>query len=222
MFNWLKKKEPSKEFQPRDLFFGDLPITEWAKDTSLQSEPHVSFIQAKKHLENRDNKSAIAALQKIIDMPNLASRHYLQAWHFLRGLGVNPPADKTKIVYGVVIEVGTEKGVDIVAAYSDFTARYLENIGSMIVWERPNQSLDAEIDALLKAGQEVCNKIGPWEGVRPPAPAMLNVRLNMLTPAGLHFGYGGFHTLSNDPMGKALLDSATQLRKKLFEMKNRS
>lgn len=218
MFNWLKKKEPIRQFEPRDLFFGDLPITEWAKDTSLQSEPHVSFIEARKHLEAKNNKSAIAALQKITGMPNLESRHYLQAWCFLRGLGVNPPTEISKTVYGVVIEVGTEMKVDIVAAYADFTARYLGKDGSLIVWERPNNYLDAEIDALLKAGQVACNQIGPWEGPRPPAPTIMNVRLNMLTPGGLNFGYGGFQTLSNDPMGKPLMDSATQLRTKMFEM----
>jgi len=43
--------------------------------------------------------------------------------------------------------------------------------------------------------------------------------LNMLTPSGLHFGYGGFETLSKEPMGKAIIDPATALMFRLTEKK---
>lgn len=215
MFNFLKKKETNKPIDARDLLFGDLPLSEWPKDPTLTMEPWVSFIQARQHVESRQNTQAIAALQKITEMPGLESRHYLQAWHFLRSLGVNPPADKAKTVYGVVVEVGMEKGADLLAAYLDHTARYLNYSGSGVIWEHPDDSLDVEMDALLKAGQDVANKIGPWEEPRPPAPTNGNVRLNMLTPSGLHFGYGGFDVLNNEPMGRALISPATQLMQKL-------
>ena len=95
-------------------------------------------------------------------MQNLEPRHYLQAWHFLRQLGVNPPDEKAKIVYGVVVEVGMEKGTDIVAAYADYTARYYNFSGAGVIWEG-DHSLDAEIEALIKAGQAVVKYIGPWD-----------------------------------------------------------
>jgi hypothetical protein len=41
----------------------------------------------------------------------------------------------------------------------------------------------------------------------------------MLTPSGLHFGYGGFQTLSEDPMGNAILSPATQLLQGLTSKK---
>jgi hypothetical protein len=88
-----------------------------------------------------------------------------------------------------------------------------------MIWERPDKSLDDEIESLLKAGQAVANQIGPWEQVRPAAPKTDNVRLNMLTPSGLHFGYGGFETLARDPMGKAIIDPATKLMVSLTEKK---
>jgi hypothetical protein len=40
-----------------------------------------------------DTKDAVAALAAVTVMPGLESRHYLQAWHFLRGLGQQPPGD---------------------------------------------------------------------------------------------------------------------------------
>jgi len=218
MFNWLKKKETNKPIHPRDIFFGDLPISEWPKDTTLQMEPWASFIQARKYIETKDKKSAIAIFQKITEMPSLESRHYLQAWHFLRQLGANPPADKAKIVYGVVVEVGMKNGADTVAAYTDYSARYLNYSGAGVIWERPDHSLDADIKALLDAGQAVANQIGPWDQERPAAPQAEHVRLNMLTPSGLHFGYGGFETLAKEPMGKAIIDPATKLMLSLTEL----
>lgn len=217
MFNWFKKEKP-RQFTIRDTLFGDMPLAEWVKDDDASAEPWVSFVKAGNFLEKGDKSSAAALLQKIAGTPGLESRHYLQAWHFLRQLGINPPADKAKIVYGVVVEVGMKSGADIVAAYADGTARYLNYSGAGVIWERPNDSLDAEIKALLDAGQAVANRIGPWEQARPAAPTEGNVRLNMLTPSGLHFGYGGFETLAKDPMGKAIIDPATQLMLKLTQL----
>lgn len=211
MFNFFKKKEQPRPANIRDTLFGDLPLSQWPDDSTLTTEPWGSFLQAKKHLDQKDQDSARDVLQKITDMPGLESRHYLQAWHFLRSLNVNPPSDKAKTVYGVVVEVALTGGVDTLAAYMDRTAYYLNYSGAGILWQHPDSSLDAEIDALLTAGQAVANVIGPWEQARPPAPQGNNVRLNMLTPSGLHFGYGPFQTLYNEPMGRAIIDPATRL-----------
>lgn len=218
MFNLFKKEQPAKPVAIRDTLFGDMPISEWPRDPKLDTESWVSFVKARKSLDSKDNASAIAALQQIIEMPGLEARHYLQAWHFLRQLGINPPPEKAKLVYGVVVEVGMKNGADIVAAYADRTARYLNYSGSGVIWERPNDSLDSEIETLLRAGQAVANQIGPWDHARPAAPRADHVRLNMLTPSGLHFGYGGFETLSKDPMGKAIIDPATKLMLSLTKM----
>ena len=216
MFNLFKKKEKPQPLTIRDTLFGDLPMSEWPSDSGMNAEPWISFIQARGYLDKRDKDSATAALKKITEMPELESRHYLQAWHFLRQLGVTAPADKAKIVYGVVVEVAVKGGADIVAAYTDHTARYLHHTGGGVIWERPDTSLDAEVEALLKAGQAVANVIGPWEKERPPAPQGDGVRLNMLTPSGLHFGYGAFKTLYEEPMGRSIIDPATQLMQGLI------
>jgi hypothetical protein len=216
MFNWFKKEKPQKSIEIRDTLFGDLPISEWPSNASLTMEPWISFVQVRGDLDKRERDSAITVLKKITDMQGLESRHYLQAWHFLRQLGVTPPAEKAKIVYGVVVEVAVQGGADLVAAYTDHTARYLHHTGGGVIWEHPDSSLDAEIDALLKAGQAIANVIGPWEQERPPAPQGGNVRLNMLTPSGLHFGYGAFKSLYEEPMGRSILDPATQLMQGLI------
>jgi hypothetical protein len=217
MFNWFKKGkgQAARSITVRDTLFGDLPFSEWPRDANLQAEPWATFIKARSYVEKHDKVSAIKELQKITEMPGLESRHYLQAWHFLRQLGVSPAPEKAKIVYGVVVEVGMQQGADTVAAYLDGTARYLHHMGGGVIWERPDSSLDEQIQALLAAGQKVAGYIGPWEQERPGAPENGNVRLNMLTPSGLHFGYGNFKTLYEEPMGNAILSPATRLLQEL-------
>lgn len=216
MFNWFKKEKPRSTVGMRDTLFGDMPVAEWPGDGDMNTEPWGSFVQARQHLDKRDKNSAIKIWKTITDTPGLESRHYLQAWHFLRQHSVNPPPERAKTVYGIVVEVALKGGADILAAYTDYTARYLNYSGAGVIWEHPDTSLDAEIEALLKAGQAVANVIGPWEQARPPAPQGDNVRLNMLTPSGLHFGYGAFKSLYEEPMGRSIIDPATRLMQSLI------
>ena len=151
--------------------------------------------------------------------PGLESRHYLQAWHFLRELGVDP-TDGGKQVLGVVVEVALPKGLDIVAAYADHTARYFNFSGAAVIWERPDESLDASIDDLLKNGQTVVAQISVWEEPRPAAPPAGEARINMLTPSGLHFGQAKMNLLANDDLGGAVISSATKLMQQLMAKAN--
>ena len=144
-------------------------------------------------------------------MPNLEPRHYLQAWHFLRQNGQPVPAAIAKQVYGVVIEVGMPKGLDLLAAYSDYAVRYYNFSGSGVVWEHPDTSLNALIDPLLEASKTVVDKIGPWDQPRPAPPKNGQARMNFLTPSGLHFGQASMEALARDPMAGRVIQSATQL-----------
>lgn len=198
----------------RDTLFGDLPIDVWGANEAAV-EPWLSFARARDAMARGDTKEAVAALAAVTVMPGLESRHSLQAWHFLRGLGQPPPVDVQKQVLGVVVEVSLDTGLDLVAGYADHTARYWNYSGSGVVWDRPDGSLDAAVDALLDAGRAVVVHIGPWEGPRRPPPQPDFVRLNMLTPLGICFGEGPFAALAEDPMGGRLLGAATHLMQRL-------
>ena len=204
----------------RDILFGDLPFSQWpnGSSTSVADEPWRSFISARDQLDSGNQESAKQTLRQILGMPDLESRHYLQAWHFLRQLGESPAEGDARQLYGVVVEVALDEGLDIVAAYADHTARYLNYSGAAIVWERPNESLDQAIDSLLSAGRMVAAQIGPWEGPRPPAPPKGQLRISMLVPSGLHFGQGPFEALSGDPLGGPVIAAAMQLMQSLITM----
>ena len=204
----------------RDVLFGDVPMSAWPSSASTE-EPWTSFVKAREQRSAGDVAASQKTLHRILEMPNLESRHYLQAWHFLKEMGEQPTEVQAKRLYGVVIEVGMDDGLDVLAAYADGTARYFNYSGAAVIWERPDDSLDALIETLLQLGQPVANAIGPWEGARPSPPDAGDVRINLLVPSGLHFGQGKFELLARDSMGGPLINAATELMQALIAKSER-
>jgi hypothetical protein len=197
----------------RDVLFGDLPLATWAS-LGPGAEPWQSFAAAQQAVEAGQPERAVDILHRIAETEGLESRHYAQAWHALRGL--EQPAEAGKQLFGVVIEVAMGEGQDIVVAYADRSARCYHHSGSAIVWERPDDSLDANIDALLDAGRDLMGRIGPWDAERPGPPRPGFARINLVTSTGLHFGEGPLNVLTQDPMGEPLLTAALNLMEGLF------
>jgi hypothetical protein len=208
----------------RDTLFGDETLARVVQTPSdLQlTEPWDSFRRARRLVEADDRQAAKQVMYQVLEMPQLESRIRLQAWHVLRELGEKPPQEKEKEMLGVVVEVGMPKGLDLLAAYADHRARYFNYSGAGILWERPDDSLDSAVDDLLTAGSAVVQEIKPWEQVRPPEPTKGNVRINLLTPSGLHIGQGPTEALNLDPMGGPILASSFRLMQKLMELKKKS
>jgi hypothetical protein len=120
------------------------------------------------------------------------------------------------MMLGAVIEVSMPSGLDLLAAYADHTARYFNYSGRAVIWEHPDESLDPLTDALLAAGARILQAIAPWPGPRPAAPPAGRVRINLLSPAGLHFGEGPMQVLGADPFAKPTFDAATILMQELI------
>ena len=59
----------------RDVLFGDLPISEWPKESNPSDEqPWSSFSEARNQLNSDRPQDAIHIYQRILDMPDLGSR----------------------------------------------------------------------------------------------------------------------------------------------------
>jgi hypothetical protein len=215
MANWLKKKSEGPDI--RDTLFGDMPLAVWAGQAQNNGEPWRGFARAKEYIEAGQPQQAIDELKEISETADFESRHYLQAWHSLNELGVSPPEHQSKEVYGVVVEVAMQGGLDIVAAYADHTARYFNFSGAAIIWENPDDSIINVVDALLDAGRNIIHNIGPWEGTRPPAPPNGQARINILTPSGLHFGQAPLNALANDGMAGPIINAASNLMQALIQ-----
>jgi hypothetical protein len=206
----------SKDDGVRETLFGDLPLEQWPPhDEPADDFPWSAFAQARIDLAAGDSASAAAAWRQVLDAPELESRHYLQAWQFLREAGEQPPDDISKEVLGVVAEVALRKGLDVLAVYGDRGVRYFNHAGGGVVVEEAEGSLAELVDELLAAAREVVAAIGPWEGERPGPPRRGHARISFLTPSGLHFGEGPMEALEKDPLGDEVLGLATQIMTEL-------
>ncbi|MCC6819281.1 MAG: hypothetical protein V9H26_06605 [Verrucomicrobiota bacterium] len=218
-----KGKEQPTANSIRETLFGDRPLDEWPPANLDANEfPWIAFASARSHLAGGNQTAAIDCWEQIVGTPDLEPRQYLQAWHFLRQNGKEPAPDIAKQVLGVVVEVGMPKGLDLLAAYSDHSARYYNFSGAGVVWERPDDSLDSSIDQLHAAAKVIVDKIGPWKESRPAPPSSDQARLCFLTPSGLHFGQAPMSVMSSDPMAGRVLQFATVLMKALIAKTNKS
>ena len=214
MFGLFKKKkpEPPSVSPLYDSLFGDVPLQHWKPvDDASATGPWTTLEEVRAALRGKDKPRAQQLLRQLLADTSLESRQHLQAWHFLRELGVQPGAAEAKQVLGVVLEVALEKGNDTLAAYRDYGARFISHSGKLIVRESRDPQLDAHIDQLLSAAQRVAEKIGPWTEPRCAPPSNGNVRLNLLTPSGLHFGEGPFKSLARDPMAGPVITIGAKL-----------
>lgn len=155
-----------------------------------------------------DAQTADDKLLAILNDSSLEARVRLLAAKTLAGRGAAQPERQ---LLGVVIEVGMDEGFDVLAAYQDGTARYLNLSGKLIVWETATQESSSFISALFAAAESVMEQIGVWDQPRRPAPEAGQVRLNFLATDGLYFGEGPFEVLAQDPLGGPVIDAATRL-----------
>jgi len=147
-------------------------------------------------------------LQRIVEDPDVETRPKVLAANLLRSLG---KTDDGKELFGVVVEVGMDEGLDTLAAYEDGTARYINFTGSVVVWDNRTAESDELIADLFAAARNVVAQIGPWDAARLNRPKTGNIRLSFLVSDGLYFGEGPFDVLAQDPIGGPVIAEATKL-----------
>jgi hypothetical protein len=206
----------------RDALFADGPLESWPVGEHADREPWATFVTARRYVAAGDIGSAVFGWQRVVGMPGLEARHYVQAWTFLRQYGVPPAPAEAKRLLGVVVEVDRgAAGLDLLAAYPERTARFYAGTGGGIAWERPDPTLDAPIGALLDAAKAVLDRIGPWTQPRLPPPPPDHIRLNFLAPSGLHFGQAPFAVFEQDALAGPVVRAATALLQELMAVNRR-
>ena len=159
-------------------------------------------------------KSTISDLQKIIDDRSSDAR--LKALAYYRQLSSGHKPSKKELL-AVIVEVGLDNGLDVLASFQDGTARYINHTERIIIWETTDEKSNELTNDLFLKSQNIVNQIGPWDKPRRPAPPKGNVRISFLVSDGLYFGEGPIDFLFNDPMASPALTSATYLMKYLTE-----
>jgi hypothetical protein len=197
----------------RQFVYGDAPAQAWiAQGTQQAGEPWASFERAQRLSQTGKPGDAAAIWRQIASGEGLESRHVLQAWHFLRQAGQAPPADGAKLALGAVAEMPVNGAHDLLAAYRDGSARYLNYSGKAVVFQdRSVAPIQGAIDSWLAVAQQIASVIGPWDQPQiPPVPAG-HARVMVLTPSGPHFGQGPAAALQADPMAGSFLGAAASL-----------
>jgi hypothetical protein len=192
-----------------EALFGELPLEAVASATATTASR--LFIEARESLARGDASAAQSAFEEITRLPNVASLERIQAWRFLRQLGIRPSSSQEKTLLGVILEVGMGTGGDVLGVFADLTAHYYNHSGAAAIWMRPDSSLDQLTRQVVDSATNVVQKTGPWLEPRRPAVVGNQLRINMLTPGGLHFGERPFEALDQDPIARPVVQAATQL-----------
>ena len=156
-------------------------------------------LMAAAHVKLKMEEAAEAGrLLRAVTLISNEARLRLWAWHNLRQLGKYPSPDLARQVLGVVIEVpfgadgstpSTTANVrhDVLAAYADGTARYINHQGGMIVWDRIDETITPLVMQVIR---ESTPTGAPQEDrIDDPVPPD-EVRLSVMTPGGIHVWQG--------------------------------
>lgn len=161
------------------------------------------------------NNSSISDLQKIIDDTISDPRIKVLAYNRQIASGHKPTK---KELIAVIVEVGLDEGLDVLASFNDGTARYINHTGKILVWETTEDKRANEITKqLFESSVNIVNKIGAWDKPRRSNPTKGNVRITFLVSDGLYFGEGTMDVLFRDPMASPALTTATELMQYLTE-----
>jgi len=153
--------------------------------------------------------SSVTDLQKLIDDKNADPRVKILAYNRQVSVGHNPTK---KELLAVIIEVGLDEGLDVLASFNDGTARYINHTGKILIWEKTDDEAGNKItNELFADSQNIVDQIGVWDKPRRPYPTKGNVRITFLVSDGLYFGEGPMDVLFNDPLASPALNKATEL-----------
>ena len=174
--------------------------------SEIQGYPWV--LMAAAYVKERMGEMAEAGrLLRAVTLVSNEARVRLWAWHNLRQLGKYPSPDLARQVLGVIIEVPYEDRLDVVAAYADGTARYINHQGGMIVWDRQDEIITPRVMSVIRETQPYG---APQEDRLDEPVAPDEVRLNVLTPGGIYVWQG--IPSQNEALSKVFVQMADLLR----------
>jgi hypothetical protein len=129
-----------------------------------------------------DRAGAAEALKGFLADVEGQSLATLQAWHRLRQLGVEPPAEHAREVLGLIVEIGFPAGSDIIAAYADGSSRFFSHGGGGIAGTDRRPEV-AEAARRVVAASRAFAASAENQQARDAVPAA-TVRFTFLTPSG--------------------------------------
>lgn len=202
--------EPGATDPLRRFLYGQESLDDWTEEGAGRfEEPWPSFKQAQLLVREGNTGQAVEIWRRIGLTTGLSSRHALQAWHFIRQAGSKPPAELASTVLATAAEVPMHGSHDLLVAYQDGTASYVNYSGRAMAWDDDSaEHVRAAISRWLAVAQRIANVIGDWDEPSLPLLPAGHARVLALTTSGPRFGQGPEEALSADPMASAFLGAA--------------
>jgi hypothetical protein len=148
-----------------------------------------------------------AALRAIADDDRQEGRVRYLAYFKLRQLGESVTA---KRLLGVIVEVPLPGGLDVLAAYSEGSVRYINQTGKLALYERV-ESLNPLVQRLMSDSSQVVAQIGPTGQPRRPPPHGESVRITFLVSDGYYLGEGNMRSMQQDALAGPVIQRAVEL-----------
>jgi hypothetical protein len=150
-----------------------------------------------------------ARIAELAQDPSAESRVRALASNWLRTHG-HEPAKKS--LFGVIIEVPLDHGLDVLAAYADSGVRYINQTGKMAFIEAGGlPEVNQPATRLIELAQPVVARIGPWDKARLPPPVAPKIRLTFIVSDGLYFGEGHFEAMQQDALAAPLIQQGASM-----------
>ncbi|HTJ81667.1 MAG TPA: hypothetical protein VL400_08070 [Polyangiaceae bacterium] len=146
-------------------------------------EPWASFIVAL--ARKSQGQSPVRQLRSVAENGFLEARARLWAWTALRQLGEQPAQVHASEVLGIVVEVPVDDGLDVFAAYSDGSVRYLNHAGRLVARETA-QGPDASVVKVLGDAFPLLSISPAPRDKDAPPPEPGTIRFVALSARGLH------------------------------------
>jgi hypothetical protein len=138
--------------------------------------------------------------------PNEESRLRLLAAHWLRANGQPAPSQE---VLGVVVEVPLEEGLDVLAAYADGRARYINHTGRVAVFDGAPEEMATQARVLVASAIPDSARASTTSA--SGAPHAGHVRFTFLSVDGPRVHEGFFSDIVRDPLAAPVLENAQKL-----------
>jgi len=188
-----EKVSPEGREEFRALLFADQSLSALVEGVNREGLPSAEaapgnpwslFVAANELARDGRREEAKQLLHRAADLPNTEARIHLWAWRALRDLSEAPDAQTARQVLGVVIEKPQELGLDTLAAYADGSVRYINQGGSIIVWDQVDDTINLFAKNVVLTAAPLVDRVPPPLGAQRGAVPGGCTRFTLLTCGG--------------------------------------
>ena len=167
----------------RQGLFGCQPMREILQHVKLNGAgPFQSIADAHQLANDGRLEEAKSILRSILSATGSETRVELWVWSALRELSERPEPKLAFEILGTVVEVPVQGAYDILAAYKDGSARYLNFSGKAIFWDAKEAAIRSLCQALIDSTVPSASRAMPRLSVSLPKSG---VQVTLLTRSGM-------------------------------------